>query len=73
MNKAHLAEILELPVGERLKVVQAIWDSVTESPGPYPLTDGERELIDRRLEEYQSNPEATSPWSEVKARIIGKS
>lgn len=70
MSKIHLADILELPVGERVKLAQAIWDSIAELPDPYPLSDAERELIDRRLAAYRRNPEAVSPWPEVKERVL---
>lgn len=70
MSRVHLAEILELPVGERVKLAQAIWDSVSELPEPFPLSEAEREKIDRRLEAYRRDPEAASPWPEVKARIL---
>jgi putative addiction module component (TIGR02574 family) len=70
MGRVQLAEILELPVAERVKLVQAIWDSVSEVPEPFPLSDVEREKIDRRLEAYRRDPEAASPWSEVKERIL---
>ena len=73
MSRLHLAEILELPVTERVKIVQAIWDSVSEVPEPFPLTRAEREKLDRRLEAYRRDPEATSPWSEVKERILRRS
>jgi|GEM_PF-2827351 len=33
----------------------------------------EREELDRRLEGYRRDPEAASPWSEVKERIPGRS
>ena len=70
MHRVHLAEILELPVAERVKLAQAIWDSVSELPEPFPLSEAEREKIDRRLEAYRRDPEATSPWPEVKERIL---
>jgi putative addiction module component (TIGR02574 family) len=70
MSEIHLADILELPVEERVKLAQAIWDSVAELPDPYPLSDSERELIDRRLEAYRRNPDAVSPWPEVKERLL---
>lgn len=57
-------------MAERVKLVQAIWDSVSEVPEPFPLSDVEREKIDRRLEAYRRDPEAASPWSEVKERIL---
>jgi len=72
MSTLPLAEILELPVEERVRIAQAIWDSVSELPDPYPLSDREKEELDRRLEAYRRNPEAVSPWPEVKARILGR-
>jgi putative addiction module component (TIGR02574 family) len=72
MSRVHLAEILELPVAERVKLAQAIWDSVSELPEPFPLSEAEREKIDRRLEAYRRDPEAVSPWPEVKQRILGR-
>lgn len=69
-SQIHLAEILELPVEERVKLVQVIWDSVSAVPEPYPLTAAEKRKLDHRLESYRRNPEAVSPWAEVKERIL---
>lgn len=60
MSRVHLAEILELPAAERVRLAQAIWASVSELP-PFPLSEAERETIDRRLEAYRRDPEAASP------------
>ena len=70
MSRVQLAEILELPVRERVKIAQAIWDSVSEVPDPFPLSDEEKALLDRRLEAYRRDPEAVSPWEDVKARLL---
>lgn len=70
MSKVQLAQILELPVTERVKIAQAIWDSVSELPEPFPLTDAERQELDHRLEAYRRDPAAASPWHEVKERIL---
>ena len=53
MSTLPLAEILELPIEEQVKIAQAIWDSVSELPDPYPLSDREKEELDRRLEAYR--------------------
>ena len=64
-----MANILELEVEERLRLVHEIWDSIAEHPDAIPLTDGERAELHRRLDEYQRNPQSGSSWDEVKARI----
>lgn len=61
---------LELPVSERLKLVEAIWDSIAEAPETLQLTEEEHTELDRRLREYGKNPNDASPWAEVKERIL---
>lgn len=65
-----MSKILELPVSERVKLVQSIWDSIAEVPEAVELTEAQRRELDRRLKAYERDPEAGSPWSEVRARIL---
>ncbi len=65
-----MSTVLELPIAERLRLVEAIWDSIAEHPDALPLSDAEREELDRRWTDYLKNPTAGASWSEVKARII---
>jgi len=67
-----LAEIVSLSVDERIRLVEAIWDSIAEHPDALPLSDAEREELDRRWADYLKDPAAGAPWSEVKARIIAR-
>jgi putative addiction module component (TIGR02574 family) len=70
MKPFRLSDVLELPVAERLKLVEAIWESIAEAPEALELTESQRAELDRRLDEYAQNPEAGSPWPEVKERIL---
>jgi len=70
MKPISLSDVLELPVAERLKLVEAIWDCIAEAPDALQLTEAQRAELDRRLDDYEKNPEAGSPWPEVKARIL---
>jgi putative addiction module component (TIGR02574 family) len=45
-------------------------DSIVEVPEAVELTEEQRTELDRRLAEYENSPDAGSPWSEVKARIL---
>ena len=65
MGRIELSELLQF----RLRQVEPIWDSIAESPGPSPLTDADREELDRRWADYANDPTAGSPWSEALARI----
>lgn len=72
MSKTQVSELLSLSVRERIRLVQTLWDSIAAVPDSIPLTDREREELDLRLDAYYRDPDAGSPWSEVKKRIQGR-
>ena len=71
MSKVSLADVLELSVPERIQLVEDIWDSIAVIPQPVPLTEAQRDELDRRLEDYRQHPEDGSTWDEVERRILG--
>ncbi|HUT54681.1 MAG TPA: addiction module protein [bacterium] len=71
MKKISMADMLDLPVEDRITLVQDLWDSIAEVPEKVALTAEQREELDRRLDAFHRDPEAGSPWEEVKARILG--
>ena len=73
MRSRLLSEILELEVAERIKVAEAIWESIQEIPEALALTEAQRQALDRRLEAYLEDPKAGSPWEAVRARILSRS
>jgi putative addiction module component (TIGR02574 family) len=70
MKGISIAEVLTLPVADRLKLVETIWDSIAEVPEALKLTPAQETELDRRLEAYRQNPTGGSPWSQVRARIL---
>jgi putative addiction module component (TIGR02574 family) len=64
-----VAEILALPVPDRVRLVEAIWDSISAVPEALPLTDWQRQELDRQLAELESDPDAGASLEEVFARI----
>lgn len=64
-----MSELLALSVAERLRIAQALWDSIAAAPDSVPITEEQREELDRRLESYRRDPGAGSLWSDVKKRI----
>ncbi len=69
MKQELVAEILALPVEERVRLVEAIWDSIAAVPEALPLTDWQKKELDRRLAELEADPDAGSTLEEVFARI----
>lgn len=67
MNTDLLGEALKLSPSDRLQLIEALWDTISEAD--IPVTPEERTLLDERLADLERNPDAQSPWSEVKARL----
>jgi putative addiction module component (TIGR02574 family) len=65
-------QILRLPVGERIDLVQAIWDSVVAESGAVPVTAPQRRALDQRLADTKAKPRAERPWSAVRACLKRK-
>jgi len=71
MTKAQLkSEALQLPVEERLEIAEAIWESLETSGDQPSLPAWQREILDERIAEDDANPDVSSPWEEVKQRIL---
>jgi putative addiction module component (TIGR02574 family) len=64
-----LQDILNLSVSERIIIVEAIWDSISENEETVALSEETRQLLDDRLIAHQNNPNEGSSWEEVKSRI----
>ncbi len=69
MSKISLADVLDLSVAERIQLAEDIWDTIPKASEAPKIPDAQRAELDRRLEAHRKNPDAGSPWEEVKARI----
>ena len=61
--------IKRLSVAERVRLVQEIWDTLQPTADELPLTEEQRAIVDRRLQEHRRDPSSAIPWEEVRARI----
>ncbi|MEP7340172.1 MAG: addiction module protein [Acidobacteriota bacterium] len=65
----QLSEILQMSVAERIQLVEDIWDSVAAFPEAVPLTEVQRQELDRRLQAYQQNPGEGISWNDLKDQL----
>ena len=72
MSPAQIEEILSLSVEERIQLVEAIWDSIADNPDSLPITEAQRQELDRRLSEHLQDPAAARPWHEVRESLNRK-
>jgi putative addiction module component (TIGR02574 family) len=56
-----------LGVEERLALIEELWESI--SGAEVPLTDAQRDELDRRLAEHEANPDDVVPWEDVKSSL----
>ncbi|MFB0546388.1 MAG: addiction module protein [Anaerolineae bacterium] len=73
MKNRTLTDIKSLSVPERIQMVEDIWDSIACEPESIPLTNAQKEELDRRLTTYYKDERTGSPWVQVKDRILSHS
>jgi putative addiction module component (TIGR02574 family) len=67
MSDTDLAEILKLPVEERMRLVELIWESLAADPAALPLSDAHRAVLDERLAEHERTSDDVATRDEVLA------
>jgi putative addiction module component (TIGR02574 family) len=67
---ATLAEIKSLTIDERLALVEALWDSIAAESENLPLTEAQRQELERRLADDEANPDDGVSWDEVRAHAL---
>jgi putative addiction module component (TIGR02574 family) len=68
MSDADVAEILKLPVEERMRLVELIWESLTADAATLPLGDAHRAVLDERLAEHERTPDDIATRDQVLAK-----
>jgi len=59
----------QLSVAQRILLVEEIWDSIVAEAEDLPLAEAQKQDLERRLGEYNDNPDAGSRWEDVRARL----
>lgn len=62
-------DIAKLSPEERLELLEQLWDSLSDTPEAVPLTDAQRQELDRRLDDLDRDGPVGIPWNEVLDRI----
>ena len=64
-----LADAAQLPVAERIQLIDAIWETLPDDSMP-PLSEEWIAEIRRRSAEFDSGSVKTIPWEQVKAEAL---
>ncbi len=69
MHPILKVDISELSVAERIQLAEDLWDSILTDTNAAPLSEEQKQELDRRLETHRQNPKQGSTWEEVKQRL----
>lgn len=70
MNSLLSEQIFSLTIPEKLKLIEDIWDSVVVDADQIPLTQSQKQELDRRLGSYENLENQGESWEIVKQRLI---
>ena len=62
-------DINSLSPEEQLRLLQELWDSLSRNPERIPITDAQREELDRRMAQAETDGGGGIPWDQVLLRI----
>ena len=59
-----------LPVAERARLVEELWDEVARELEQRPLGEAERRLLDKRIRQHNENPADVEAWETARDDIL---
>ncbi len=68
MHPILKVDISELSVSERIQLAEDLWDSIITTPDEVPLSDEQKQELDRRLEMHRHKNQGAT-WQSVKERL----
>ena len=66
---SEIDQLRELPVAERIQLVEDLWDTIAADAEGVALSPAHVEELDRRLDRFERCPTEGVEWSALKARI----
>ena len=64
--------VFDLTPSEKLQLVEDLWDDLAATPSNVPVTDWQKEELDRRKANLSANPGSGLGWEEIKERVRGR-
>lgn len=63
-------DMARLTIGERLGLIEQVWDSLRRDAGDLALNDAERALIELRRAEHRTDPGSAVGWDTVRTELL---
>ena len=72
MNSELVSIAINLPLAERIELIDLLWESIAEQGYEPPLTAEQATELDRRLEAHRRNPGDVVSWDSIKEGILNR-
>lgn len=72
MNSELVSNARNLPLAERIELIDLLWESIAEQGYEPPLTPEQAEELDRRLEAHRRDPGDTVSWESIKEDLLSR-
>ena len=72
MNSELVANARNLPLAERIELIDVLWESIAEQGYEPPLTSEQAAELDRRLEAHRQNPADVVSWESIKEDLLNR-
>lgn len=69
--RSRRGEIASLSIDERIRLVEAIWDT-RRLESEFEVTETQKQELARRLAAHNANPSDVISWEEVKAQALAR-
>jgi putative addiction module component (TIGR02574 family) len=70
MSSNLVDTVRRLPLAERIELVEALWESMTQEGYEPPLTPEQAAELDRRVEAHRRNPNDVVSWESIKEDLL---
>ena len=61
-----------LPLAERIELVEALWESITQDGYEPSLTPEQADELDRRVEAHRRNPDDVVAWESIEGELVDR-
>ncbi len=59
------ANLTKLPVEDRIRIIEDLWDSIAHDQSALPLTSDQRAELDRRLDAFETDGKLDRPAADA--------
>lgn len=64
-----LAEVQSWPAADRLRLIEEVWDGLSDEGYEPELTEELKSLLDQRLDALDADPSNVLSWEQIKAHV----